>query len=174
MLARYKLKIEPFEKFFRSLNMKQIALVVAAMMISTVALATATMPEQMDKMPSMSDTMPKKADMMSAKVMKGSYAVYSMEAFKKAGDMGQKRVLFFHASWCPNCQMANKDFMKNAKNLPDNVVVFKVDYDTEMALKKQYGVVMQHTYVYVDKKGMAIKVWSGGAVKEVTMKVMAK
>lgn len=167
-------KIEPFEKFFRSLNMKQIALVVTALMISTSALATATMPEQMDKMPSMSDTMPKKADMMTAQVMKGSYSAYTKEAFNKAGAMGQKRILFFHASWCPKCQMANKDFMKNAKNLPDNVVVFKANYDKEMVLRKKYSVVMQHTYVYVDNKGVAKQVWSGGGVKEVTMKVMDK
>lgn len=34
--------------------------------------------------------------------------------------------------------------------LPDNSVIFKVNYDTETALKKKYGITTQHTLVSID------------------------
>ncbi|MDX2003771.1 MAG: thioredoxin family protein [Meiothermus sp.] len=94
-----------------------------------------------------------------------SYLEYSAEAFGKAKD--QKRVLFFSASWCPTCRAANAEFTAKLKEIPKGVVVFKADYDKETALKRQYGIVRQHTFVLVDATGKALKTWSGGAVAEV-------
>ena len=98
-------------------------------------------------------------------MMTKSYLDYSKEAFDKAA--GQKRVLFFKASWCPSCRSADKDFTANLKKLPENVVIFKADYDTEVALKKTYAITRQHTFVYVDKAGKSLKTWSGGATAEI-------
>lgn len=94
-----------------------------------------------------------------------SYLDYSAEAFAKAKD--QKRVLFFSASWCPTCRAANAEFTAKLKDIPKGVVVFKADYDKETALKRQYGIVRQHTFVLVDASGKALKTWSGGALAEV-------
>jgi thioredoxin 1 len=98
-------------------------------------------------------------------MMSKSYLDYSKEAFEKAS--AQKRVLFFKASWCPSCRSADKDFTANLKKLPENVVIFKADYDTETALKTKYNISRQHTFIYVDKAGKALKTWSGGATAEI-------
>lgn len=97
------------------------------------------------------------------------YRDYDQKAFEAAKD--QKRILFFSAKWCSSCKQADKDLKMNAKDLSKGVVVFKVDYDKEKALKKKYGIPSQHTFVLVDDKGEALEKWSGGATKEVIMKV---
>jgi thioredoxin 1 len=104
-----------------------------------------------------SDTMMKSAN----------YVEYTKEAFEKAGTMDKtKRVLFFKASWCPSCRSADEAFNKDVKKIPTNIVIFKADYDKETALKEKYGITRQHTFVYVDAKGMEVKKWSGGALPE--------
>ena len=55
----------------------------------------------------------------------------------------------------------------NLKKIPANIVIFKADYDTETALKTKYNISRQHTFVYVDKAGKALKTWSGGATAEI-------
>ena len=83
----------------------------------------------------------------------------------------KKRVLFFHASWCPNCKNADKEITASLEAVPDDVVIFKTDYDSENALKKKYGITSQHTFVYVDSEGNAIDKWSGGSTLQILEKV---
>ncbi|WP_102126885.1 thioredoxin family protein [Deinococcus planocerae] len=97
-----------------------------------------------------------------------AYQPYSKAAFDAA--KGMRRVLFFHATWCPNCKAADADLTKNLAGLPRNVVVFKTDYDRETALKRQYGITSQHTFVLVDAGGRALTKWSGGGVREIVAK----
>lgn len=94
----------------------------------------------------------------------GSYIDYSASAYEAA--QGKTRVLFFHAKWCPTCKIANEDFNSNLDKIPQNVVLFKVDYDSEKALKEKYSITYQHTFVLVDDNGQAIKKWSGGGTDE--------
>lgn len=91
------------------------------------------------------------------------YLPYSSDAYTNAQD--KKRVLFFHAAWCPTCKSANEAFMKNTNDIPTDVVIFKTDYDTEKELKKTYAITYQHTFVYVDNQGKEIKKWSGGDIQ---------
>jgi len=101
--------------------------------------------------------------MMEADVMMadaGVYTDYSEAAFEAASD--KKRVLFFHATWCPDCKAANAEILKMADKIPSDVVIFKTDYDTQKALKQKYGVTYQHTFVLVDAEGEAITKWNGG------------
>ncbi len=97
------------------------------------------------------------------------YVTYSADNYDAA--KGQKRVLFFHATWCPNCKVANQDFTDNAAKIPAGVVVLKTDYDSQTALKQRYGVTYQHTYVQVDAAGNAITKWNGGGVTELIANV---
>jgi thioredoxin 1 len=97
-------------------------------------------------------------------MMKSHYVEYSKEAFDKAST--QKRVLFFAASWCPSCRAADKNFNENLKKIPENVMLFKTDYDKETALKTKYKITRQHSFVYVDAKGVALKAWAGGGIDE--------
>lgn len=93
------------------------------------------------------------------------YVDYSAAAFAAAKD--QKRVLFFHAVWCPTCKAANMDLTANTGKIPSDVVVFKTDYDSERELKAKYGITYQHTYVQVDVAGNAVTKWNGGGVNEI-------
>lgn len=92
------------------------------------------------------------------------YVVYSQTAFEAAAD--KKRVLFFHAPWCPTCRPADAAFQKDAALIPTGVVLFKTDYDTSDVLKKKYKVTYQHTFVLVDASGNEVTKWNGGRLDE--------
>ena len=79
-------------------------------------------------------------------------------------------MLFFHATWCPNCKAADVDIVKKLSDIPADVVIFKTDYDKEVALKKQYGITAQHTFVLVDDSGKAVKKWAGGKLSTIISK----
>lgn len=89
----------------------------------------------------------------------GQYVAYdsSKLAFAKDG----KVVLFFRAAWCPPCRALDADIKANLSQIPSNVLILDVDYDTYTDLKKQYGVTYQHTLVQVDASGNMISKWSG-------------
>lgn len=93
------------------------------------------------------------------------YLPYTRAAFDAA--RGMKRVLFFHATWCPSCRGTDADIMKKLGEIPGNVMIFKADYDKETALKKQYGIVSQHSFVLTDSSGKALKKWSGGKLSTI-------
>lgn len=99
------------------------------------------------------------------------YVAYSEAALANSQENGKKVVLFFHATWCPTCKEANNDIMTNISQIPSDVVIFKTDYDTETALKKEYGIVTQHTFVHIDKNGKSLKKWNGGGVNEILANV---
>ena len=94
----------------------------------------------------------------------GKYIAYSESAYNESS--GKKRVLFFHAPWCPYCKAADKVFNANLDRIPEDVILFKTDYDTEKALKTKYAVTYQHTFVYVDADGKKINIWNGGDIDE--------
>lgn len=82
-------------------------------------------------------------------IPKGRYENYSKEAFEIEKTV--QRLLFFHASWCPQCR--ELDASIKAASLPADVIIFKVDYDSNQDLRKKYGVTLQTTVVKVDKNG---------------------
>jgi thioredoxin 1 len=93
------------------------------------------------------------------------YLPYTPAAFQAA--RGERRVLFFHATWCPTCKAADADIRAKLSELPKDVALFKTDYDKEVALKTRYGVTYQHTFVLVDSAGNALKKWNGGSMADV-------
>jgi len=91
-----------------------------------------------------------------------SYADY--QADKAAYDAGGDVVLFFAAPWCPTCQRADKNL--KGSGVPEGLTVVKTDYDSSTALKKQYGVTVQHTFVQVDPSGKALAKFTGSDTAE--------
>lgn len=94
----------------------------------------------------------------------GRYVTYSENQFNSMSD--KRRVYFFHASWCPTCKVANSDFEQNGARIPQDVILFKTDYDSYAELKRRYGITYQHTFVQVDRDGNEISKWNGGGVNE--------
>lgn len=83
---------------------------------------------------------------------KGEYVNYTAEKLKKTADT---KLLFFHAPWCPQCRAIEASIEKDG--VPSGVTVFKVDYDSNQALRQKYGVTLQTTFVKVDNNGDKIK-----------------
>ncbi len=88
----------------------------------------------------------------------GRYEPYdeSKLAFADSGAV----VLFFKAEWCPSCRVLEKDILSKKDQIPEDLTILTLDYDTELELRKKYGVTTQHTFVQVDSAGNMIKKWS--------------
>jgi len=82
----------------------------------------------------------------------GQYVGYSDQTVQTA--TGTK-LLFFHAPWCPQCRDLEASI--KTSTLPDNLTIFKVDYDSNQALRKKYGVTIQTTIVKIDAAGEKIE-----------------
>ena len=93
----------------------------------------------------------------------GSYENYSASAL--ASSEADTNVLFFHASWCPSCRALESNIVANEASIPDGVTIFKADYDTETQLKRDFGVVRQHSVVVLDANG----VQQGGVTHPATL-----
>lgn len=95
---------------------------------------------------------PSDANSTAPTAASGAYEAYSADAV--AATSGQ-RILFFHAPWCPQCRALDASI--EAGKIPDTVTIFKVDYDSNQALRQQYGVTIQTTLVLLDADGNAAK-----------------
>lgn len=82
----------------------------------------------------------------------GQYVEYSED---KLAETAGTRVLFFHAPWCPQCR-ALEASIKDGK-IPEDVTIFKVDYDSNQVLRQKYGVTIQTTLVRIDDEGSLTK-----------------
>ncbi len=98
---------------------------------------------------------------------RGSFEAYS--PLRLSEITSGKILIFFHASWCPSCRALSADIERNAGAIPADVTILKADFDTETALKEQYGVTSQHTVVQIDVNNNIIKKWSGGSRLEAVL-----
>ena len=94
-----------------------------------------------------------------AALSSSGYIDYSTETF--IANNVEKKVLFFHASWCPTCRTVEKSILNNENSIPANVAIFKVNYDRYKDLRKKYNVQYQHTFVQVDNEGNGLNTFSG-------------
>jgi thioredoxin 1 len=83
---------------------------------------------------------------------------YTAEALAAASD-DDRTVLFFHATWCATCKLLADDIRANADDIPDDVRILLVDFDTATELKQRYGVTLQHTLVQVNAEGEPLGSW---------------
>ncbi|PIR59169.1 MAG: hypothetical protein COU69_02165 [Candidatus Pacebacteria bacterium CG10_big_fil_rev_8_21_14_0_10_56_10] len=99
------------------------------------------------------------------------YVTYSAAAVDQALADGKRSVLFFHANWCPTCRSAERDILKNMDQIPEDVVIFKTDFDRERQLKQEHGVVAQHSFVVLNEDGSTGRRWSGGGLDSVLQRI---
>lgn len=100
--------------------------------------------------------MAEKGDAMMEK--KGAFMTYSPSEVARAS-ADNRTVLFFNAGWCPSCRATTAAL--KSEGVPAGLTVLSVDYDTNVALRQQYGVTQQHTFVQVDATGKKIASWTG-------------
>lgn len=82
------------------------------------------------------------------KPSEGTYVGYSEPAVDSTSG---RRILFFHAPWCPQCRMIEEDIKE--QGVPAGITVFKVDYDSNQELRQEFGVTLQTTFVELDANG---------------------
>lgn len=129
-----------------------------------------------------SNTMMKKNDSpvddkkMTGDKMAGSrYVEYSR--LRLDSSSGNRRVLFFYASWCPTCKPADANFRKNISKIPEDVALIRVNYNDsetdqeEKDLAKKYGITYQHTFVQIDATGKEVTKWNGGQIDELIFNI---
>lgn len=88
-------------------------------------------------------------------VFAGNYQ--SFESMSGSIDSDKVTVLDFYAPRCPSCRAAHKTILSEVDQLPTNLQILNVDYDSNTVLRQQYGVTSQHTFVLIDRKGNKIK-----------------
>jgi thiol-disulfide isomerase/thioredoxin len=91
----------------------------------------------------------------------GDYIPY--ESFVTSGDKysDSKVVLFFNAVWCSTCQQARENIEASLGQIPENLAIVVVDFDSSIDLRKNYGVTVQHTFIEIDSAGEPLGKWSG-------------
>ncbi|WP_165867634.1 thioredoxin family protein [Mesorhizobium sp. DCY119] len=75
-----------------------------------------------------------------------------------------RTVVFFFASWCPNCRATVTELNARWADVNPDLTLVIADYDKETTLKGRYGVTYQDTFVLLDAKGEAVKSWNSGGV----------
>lgn len=75
-----------------------------------------------------------------------------------------KTVVFFFASWCPNCRATVTELNARWADVNPEITLVIADYDKEVTLKGKFGVTYQDTFVLLDKKGNGVKSWNSGGV----------
>ena len=115
-----------------------------------------------------------KDDVVMVNSGESRYVEHSKTALAKAA--GNRRVLFFYASWCPTCQPTDANLKENTGRIPEDLTVIRVNYNDpetdqeEKDLAKKYNVVYQHTFVQIDAEGNMVTGWNGGQIDELLAK----
>lgn len=121
--------------------------------------------------PAVNEVMKPKEDLAMVKKDNISrYVEYSKTVLDQ--NVSKRRILYFYATWCPSCKIANEDFMANPNKIPEDVMVIRTNYNDpntdqeEKDLAKKYGITYQHTFVQIDNTGKEIIKWNGGQTDE--------
>lgn len=93
----------------------------------------------------------------------GLYLPYTPTALAQASG---NIVLFFYASWSPAGIATNKDITNKKDELPKDLTILRVNFDDADAMKQQYGITDQQTFVQVTNTGELIKKWRGANTLE--------
>jgi thiol:disulfide interchange protein len=88
-----------------------------------------------------------------------NYQDYSAEAFQAVE--GKNVLLNFHADWCGSCVNLEKDLQAHLTELPEDLVIFRVDFDNAADLRKEYAIRYQNSFVLLDKHKKVKKRFAG-------------
>ncbi len=86
----------------------------------------------------------------------GLYLPYTPTALAQASG---NIVLFFYASWSPAGIATNKDITDKKDKISKDLTILRVNFDDADAMKQQYGITDQQTFVQVTNTWELIKKW---------------
>ncbi len=78
-------------------------------------------------------------------------------------------IIDFYAPWCPPCKIVANNLENFDVSKPDNVQIYKVNVDDELALAKKYGVSKLPTLIFF-KNGKVMKDYVGVLSSEELLK----
>ena len=78
-------------------------------------------------------------------------------------------IIDFYAPWCPPCKIVGNHLENFDVSKPDNVQIYKVNVDDELALAKKYGVSKLPTLIFF-KNGKVMKDYVGVLSSEELLK----
>jgi thiol:disulfide interchange protein len=87
------------------------------------------------------------APAQGAMMMKNEFKPFTKEAHAKAMAEGKTTLVFFHAPWCPVCRAQEPRVLAHLNGAAKDVVAFKVDYDSNAALRTEMNVTKQSTLI---------------------------
>jgi len=102
----------------------------------------------------------KKVKIPAQALQKGALVTYSGPS--DLDNLSGTNILFFKASWCITCTMLYDKLKEELVDIPAGVTIWVVDYDSNEALRRSYGVTSQHTLVQIDVNQNKINLWRGG------------
>ena len=109
------------------------------------------------------ESMPADDEMGDAATAATAGAFVSLATYEDdpAAFAGTDVVLFFNASWCPDCQATVANLEGDPAAIPAGLTVVSVDFDDSDELRQKYGVTVQHTFVQVGDDGSEVGKWTG-------------
>jgi outer membrane murein-binding lipoprotein Lpp len=96
-----------------------------------------------------------------------SYVEYTPAALAKAKADGKETAVFFHGATCGSCAKLDADFKENEVIIPEDLVVFKADWDSNQKLAGELNVASYHTIAYYNEDGSTDNVKGLFTVEEV-------
>lgn len=108
------------------------------------------------------------APIMSPRPINHDIVNYDPQLVTESLGQGRRVVLFFQASWCSTCALVEQNFTDHAKELPADLVIYRVNIDLFKELKNKYHVVAQDEMVELGADGKILSHWksSENAVQE--------
>jgi thiol-disulfide isomerase/thioredoxin len=139
------------------MNKKVVIVAVTIIVLISAAIAYVLLlpkdPTPMDQPPK--TTQQKTSENNSNTTTQDRAGVYTDYSEKALLATTHTKLLFFHAPWCPQCRAIEKSI--ETGGVPEDVTVFKVDYDSNQELRQKYGVTLQTTFVKIDGKNNKIE-----------------
>lgn len=90
-----------------------------------------------------------------------NYVPYSEEKIKKSTKL---KVLFFNSSESSSIKLLKKNLQKSG--IHDWLVMYEINFDTNMKLKNKYNVDASHTFIQVDNDLNIIRKWTNSETIE--------
>lgn len=145
--------------------MKKPLIILSALVVGVLAFAVITAGNEPEKTPKNSQTSISESNTTTSEKevieapSAGKLGVLEYSAAALAESDTKHNIIFFHAAWCTVCRSVQENLDSAA--IPDDVSIFKVDYDSDLgkSLASQYSIPIQYTMVQVDTEGKEITQW---------------
>lgn len=81
-----------------------------------------------------------------------------------------KMLLLFTADWCVSCKQLDIDILNNISTIPEDILILKVNYESDAQTKDKYQVDTPHTIILIDNQGNERKRWIGSLTLDALIK----